>query len=208
MGKKDKRVDTIISKSQPFAQPILKHIRKVVHDACPDVEENIKWGMPAFEYHGLMISMAAFKQHAAMVFHKHKLMKDPKNVLGERASQGGEAMGNLGRITSIKDLPSEKILKGFIQQAMKINQEGLKMPVDKKKNATALPLPDYFQKALKKKNKALTHFDKFSPSGKNEYINWLTEAKTEATRNKRLAEAIEWISEGKPRMWKYMNKKK
>src|SRR5690606_7642790 len=116
------------AKSQPFAQPILKHLRKVVHEACPDVEENIKWGMPAFEYKGPCMAMASFKAHAAFVFHKSDLLKDPKNILGARANQGGEAMGSLGKITTIKDIPSDKVLISFIHQAMKINDAGLKSP--------------------------------------------------------------------------------
>src|SRR3954469_5086773 len=106
---KDKRIDEYISKAQPFAQPVLKHLRKLVHLAIPEIEENIKWGMPAFAYKGMLFGMAAFKKHCVGAFWKAKLLNDPKNLLGERKNQGGEAMGNLGQIGSVSDLPPDKV---------------------------------------------------------------------------------------------------
>src|SRR5882757_4848178 len=108
MATKDKRIDAYIAKSQPFAQPIMKKLRDLVHKACPEVTETIKWGMPSFEYKGPMFGFAAFKQHCVGGFWKSKLLNDPKNLLGERKNAGGEAMGNLGCIISIKDLPPDK----------------------------------------------------------------------------------------------------
>ncbi len=207
MAKKDKRVDAFIAKSQPFAQPILKHLRKIVHEACPDVEENIKWGMPAFEYKGPMAGMASFKAHAVFIFHKGDIMKDPKKILSPKSNQGGTSMGNFGKLTSLKDLPGDKTLIDYIHQAMKINDAGLKSPTKTKKAATPLQIPDYFLKELKKNKKAFTVFEKFAPSHRNEYILWITEAKTEETRNKRMSQALEWIAEGKGRNWKYEKKK-
>src|SRR4051812_27675626 len=121
---KDKRIDTYILKAQTFAQPVLKHLRELVHKAIPEIEENIKWGMPAFEYKGMLFGMAAFKQHCVGAFWKAKLLDDPKNYLGERKNHGGEAMGNLGQINSLSDLPPDKILIGFFKQAKKLNDEG------------------------------------------------------------------------------------
>ncbi|MCX6275165.1 MAG: DUF1801 domain-containing protein [Bacteroidetes bacterium] len=121
MPPKDKRIDAYISKAQPFAQPVLKKLRTLVHKACPEVTETIKWGMPAFEYMGPLLGFAAFKQHCVAGFWKHKLLKDPKGYLGERKNQGGEAMGNLGRMASVKDLPPDRAIIGFIKQAVKLN---------------------------------------------------------------------------------------
>src|SRR5205809_157021 len=119
MSRKLKEVDAYIAKAQPFARPILKHIRDLVHETCPDCEEKIKWGMPAFDYKGPLIGMAAFKAHAVFGFWKAKLIDDPKGLLSE-----DEAMGHGGRLTSVKDLPSDRDMKNFIKQAMKLNDEG------------------------------------------------------------------------------------
>ena len=206
MPKKDKRVDAYIAKAKPFAQPILKHLRKLVHQACPEVEETIKWSFASFDYKGPFVSMAAFKEHAVFGFWKSSLLKDPKGYLGERANQGGEAMGNLGRLESVKDLPPDKVIIDFIKQAKKLNDEGVKLPPRKKKPAAELDIPAYFMQALKKNKRALATFEAFSPSNKREYVLWVTEAKTDATRDSRLATAVEWMSEGKIRNWKYVRK--
>ena len=203
MGKKDKRVDAYIAKAQPFAKPILNHLRKLIHQANPDVEETIKWSFTFFDYKGPFCSMAAFKQHVAFGFWKYKLLKDPKGYIGERSNKGGDAMGNLGRITSLKDLPPDKVLMDFIRQAKKLNDDGVKLPAKPKKPKVELVIPDYFIDALKKNKKSLTVFENFSPSGKKDYVQWVTEAKTEETRNSRLKLAVEWMSEGKKRNWKY-----
>jgi uncharacterized protein YdeI (YjbR/CyaY-like superfamily) len=204
MGKKDKRIDALIEKAQPFAKPILKHLRKLVHEGNPEVEETIKWGMASFDYKGPFCSMASFKEHAVFGFWKYSLIKDPKNYLGEIKNKGGEAMGNLGRITSLKDLPPDKAILDFIKQAKKLNDENIKLPAKEKKAAAVLKAPDYFMNALKKNKKALATFTAFSQSQKNEYINWVIEAKTEETKLKRLAQGIEWMAEGKIRNWKYV----
>jgi len=206
MVKKDPRIDTYIAKAQPFAQPILKHLRKLIHEGCPEVEETIKWGMPSFDYKGAFCSMAAFKQHTVFGFWKRKLIKDKHNFLQERASQGGEAMGNMGRVTSIKDLPPDEVIVDFVMQAKKLNDDGVKLPARPRKAKAELVVPDYFIKALKRSTKAWAVFEVFSPSHKREYIEWITEAKTESTREKRMETALEWIAEGKSRNWKYERK--
>lgn len=206
MGKKDNRVDAYIAKSADFAKPILNHLRELTHKACPEVEETIKWGFPNFDYKGPLCSMAAFKQHMAFGFWKAKLLNDPKGYLGERSNQGGEAMGNLGRIESIKDLPPDKVIIDFIKQAKKLNDEGVKLPPRKKVEHKELVVPDYFTKALTKNKKALQRFEAFPPSHKREYLQWITEAKSEETRNRRMETALEWIAEGKGRNWKYERK--
>ncbi len=201
MAKKDPRVDAYITKAQPFAQPVLKHLRKLVHQACPEIQETIKWGMPSFEYKGPFCGYASFKQHCTFGFWKTALLKDPKGVLEARE----EAMGSLGRITGMKDLPSDKVILGFLKQAKELNDKGVKLPPRKKTTETAVPkMPSYFKRALDANKKAAAQFEKFPPGQKKEYILWLTEAKTEETRERRLETAIEWISEGKIRNWKYV----
>lgn len=206
MPVKDKRIDAYIAKAQPFAQPVMKKLRELVHKACPEVTETIKWGMPSFEYKGPMFGFAAFKHHCVAGFWKHKLLKDPSNYLGERSAQGGEAMGNLGRMTSTKDLPPDKAIMDFVKQHMKLNDEGVK--VERKKPAVkkTLVVPKELTEALNSNKKAKLTFENFSPSQKREYAEWISEAKTEDTRNKRLETAVDWMSEGKPRLWKYMKK--
>ncbi|HTK83107.1 MAG TPA: YdeI/OmpD-associated family protein [Bacteroidota bacterium] len=206
MGKRDERVDAYIRKSGEFAKPILTRLRKLVHEGCPDVEETIKWGMPSFDYKGPFCGMAAFKQHAVFGFWKSKLLKDPGGYLGERSAQGGEAMGNLGRLTALKDLPPDKVILAFLQQAKILNDDGVKLPAKPKGPKIPLKVPAYLKTALSKSKKAQAAWDDFSYSHKKEYIEWLTEAKTEETRNSRLATAIEWIAGGKSRNWKYARK--
>lgn len=201
---KDPRIDAYIEKAQPFANPILKHIRKLIHQANPQVVETIKWGMPSFDYKGPFSHMAAFKGHVILGFWKASLLKGTKKYLDKGFSHGGEAMGNLGRITDLKDLPPDDVLIDFILQAKKLNDDGIKLPAKDKKPSTELLVPDYFLSALKKNKKALTTFENFSPSNKKEYVTWVTGAKTDATRESRLKQAIEWMSEGKIRNWKYI----
>lgn len=207
MQKKNPRIDLYISKAQPFAQPILIHIRELVHRVCPAVEEKMKWSFPHFDYKGeMMCSMAAFKAHAVMGFWKAALMSDP--ILSETAASQS-AMGHMGRLTSLKDLPSDKKLISYIKEAMKLNDEGVKLPPRKlvaEVKRQELTAPAYLTTALKKNKKAKEAFDNFAYSHKKEYIEWFEDAKTEATREKRLTQGIEWMAEGKSRNWKYMRK--
>jgi Uncharacterized protein conserved in bacteria len=203
MGTRDPRIDTYIDTSAPFARPILEHIREVVHHACPDVEETMKWRFPHFMYRGMLCSMASFKKHCAFGFWKGEL------VLGEHTDPSADAMGQFGRIESLDDLPSKAILTGYIRKAMRLNEEG----VSKAKPSTtaaksakkkAVAVPNDLQSALRRNSAARTAFANFSPSQQREYVEWLTEAKREETRKRRLETAIEWISEGKTRNWKYI----
>lgn len=203
----NKSIDAYIAKSADFAKPILEHLRELIHSTCPDVEEKIKWSMPFFDYKGeMMCHMASFKQHCAFGFWKGSIMKDP--VL--RATAASEAaMGHLGRITSLKDLPSDKKIIAWIKEAMALNDNGIKLPpkaISKEKKE--IKVPDYFMKALTKNKKAGATFEAFAYSHKKEYIQWITEAKTEATRDKRMLQAIEMMTEGKSRNWKYAAAKK
>ena len=196
------KTDAYIGKSAPFAQPILEHLRELVHKACPEVQETIKWGFPHFEYKGILCSMASFKQHCSFGFWKATLMQDDKQLM-ERVGKTG--MGHFGRITSLKDLPSDKIIISYIKEAMRLNDDEIKVS-PKKKSAAKKPLatPPDLLAALKKNKAALKTFESFSPSNKKDYIDWIVEAKTDATRTKRLETAIEWMSERKIRNWKYV----
>jgi len=204
MGKKDARIDAYIAKSADFAKPILTHLRELIHTACPDVEETWKWSFPHFMYKGaILCSMASFKEHCAFGFWKAALIEDIDNVLEvqERA-----AMGNLGKIAALKDLPKDNVLKKYIKAAMKLNDAGVKLPSISKPTAREtkqLKTPPYFIKELKKNKTAEKVFNEFTPGKKKEYIEWFEDAKTEITRNKRMAQAIAWIAEGKTRNWKY-----
>ena len=204
MPKNNPRIDLYISKSAEFAKPILMHLRELIHLACPEVEETIKWSFARFDYKGPMCSMASFKQHCAFGFWKASLMKD-KTLTKNAESES--AMGHYGKITSLKDLPSDKKIIAHIKEAMMLNEKGIKLPPRKFTTAKKeVVVPDYFLKQLKKNKKALATFENFSPSHKREYIEWIIEAKTDETKNRRMETAIEWVSEGKSRNWKYMKK--
>jgi len=201
---KDPRIDLYISKSADFAKPILLHLRELVHIACPDVQETIKWSFASFDYKGPMCSMASFKQHCAFGFWKASLMKD-KSLVSNAESES--AMGHYGKIMSLKDLPSDKKIIAHIKEAMMLNEKGIKLPPKKLTAAKKeVVVPDYFLKQLQKNKKAFTTFNNFSPSHKREYVEWITEAKTDETKNRRMKSAIEWMSEGKSRNWKYIKK--
>ena len=198
MPSNDPRIDAYIEKSADFAKPILEHLRKLVHKACPEVEETWKWSFPNFTYKGMLCSMAAFKQHASFGFWKQSLLES------DAFSEQKTAMGSFGRIESKKDLPADKVIIGLIHQAMELNEKGInvqkaKKPAEKKE----IVVPDDLAAALTKDKKAKAQFEKFSNSHRREYVMWITEAKTEPTRLKRLATTIEWLSEGKSRNWKY-----
>jgi len=198
MGSQDPRIDAYIEKSAEFAQPILRHIRAMVHQHCPDVSETIKWSMPHFEYKGgIFCHFAAFKQHCALGFWLGALLQIDSKL--------EKAMGDFGRITSLEDMPNDKDFAKLLKQAIKLHDAGAKIPARSKAGAEKkeLEIPSEFLSALKKNKSAFATFDAFPYSQKKEYVMWYTEAKTEATRDKRLTQAIEWMAEGKRRNWKY-----
>ncbi|HEU5217641.1 MAG TPA: YdeI/OmpD-associated family protein [Gemmatimonadales bacterium] len=196
MGSRDPRIDEYIARSAEFAKPILKHVREVVHGACPDVEETMRWSHPNFDYRGeMMCGVAAFKAHCGVGFWKGSL------IVGDSGSNG--SAGHLGRITSLKDLPSRTVLSGYIKKAMKLNDTGVKTPRMKGPPKKPLPTPSDLARGLKGNKAAATAWERFSPSARRDYVEWLLEAKAAETRARRLATAIEWISEGKTRNWKY-----
>ena len=196
----DARVDAYIAKSAPFAQPILEHLRRLVHEAAPMVTETIKWGFPFFDYKGQVCHMSAFKEHAAFGFWKARQLNDPHKLLQQEEASAG----SLGKITSLLDLPSDDILIGFIKQAVLINENNIK-PAEKKapKPKAVIEMPADFADLLASNPKAQAVYEKFSPSHKREYLEWIVDAKSDATRQKRLQTAIEQIEEGKSKNWKY-----
>jgi hypothetical protein len=194
----DPRIDAYIARAAPFAQPILQHLRKVVHTACPRVEETMKWSFPHFDYKGMMCSMAAFKQHVAFGFWKGKLLEDEGLPVAEE-----KAMGQFGRITSMDDLPSSRTLTKLVKAAAALNDKGVKVERMKSRPKGPVNVPEYFLAAMRRHKAAKATFDGFNPSNKRDYVEWVTEARTQATREKRMATAIEWMAEGKVRNWKY-----
>jgi len=203
MATTDPRVDRYIAQAPAFAKPILKHLRKLIHSACPDVEETLKWSMPSFMHKGILCGFAAFKEHCTFGFWKGDLMFAGNERVKKRAD---EAMGHFGRITSRADLPKDEVLVGYIKEAMRLNDAGIKKPTPPRpKTKKPVVVPDDLRAALKKNKKALTTFEDFSPSHKREYVEWITEAKRDTTRQQRLRTTVAWLAEGKSRNWKYVN---
>ena len=198
MAKKDPRIDAYIAEAPPYARPILKRLRKVVHAACPGVVETMKWSTPSFEHHGLLCGIAAFKSYCSFGLWKDALVR----------ARGGTAAAKVldaaGRVSTVDELPDDAALSRWIRLAAELNEQGVK--VERRKPAPKPPptIPDDLKTALGKNRKAKEAFDGFSPSHKREYVEWITEAKQEATRVKRLAQAVCWMAEGKVRNWRYV----
>ncbi len=217
----DVRVDAYINRAKPFAHPILEHLRELVHKGCPQVVETIKWSRPFFEYRGVILgNMSAFNEHCSFGFWGVEIGA----VLREAGALQDGAMGSLGRITNVKDLPCDKLMLGWIRQSVGFIDRGeYTSPISarhEKKRAgadeakgqavvkaekPAVEAPAEFIAALKKNKKAAAAFEAFSPSCKREYVEWVADAKRAETRDKRIDTAVEWIAEGKQRNWKYQN---
>jgi uncharacterized protein YdeI (YjbR/CyaY-like superfamily) len=199
--KSDPRVDAYIAKSAPFAKPILRHIRALVRGACPEAGETIKWGMPSFVLDGkILCGMAAFKAHCTFGFWN----RDVRRAFRQRGAEADEAMGDLGRITALDELPPAADLRRAVKLAASLIREPAPARTPQaRRRARALPVPTDFAAALRKNAKAKAQFESFSPSHRNEYVAWITEAKRAETRVRRLATAVEWLSEGKHHNWRY-----
>jgi len=195
----DPKVDAYIAKAAPFAQPILTHLRGLVHDTVGGLDEALKWGMPHFLYKGKNLAgMSAFKAHAAFMIHGD----------GRQGPQDNRAMGQFGKITSLADLPGDNALKDkLIAAKERIDSAGtaLKPKTAPREPRPELPIPAEFAAALAANPSAKTTLDGFAPSHRREYVEWISEAKRAETRDKRIAQAIEWLAEGKKRNWKYEN---
>ena len=207
MGKKDPRVDAYIAKKASFAQPILKELRAIIHEAHPDIEEDIKWGAPAFMHKGIVCIIAGFKEYVGVNFWKGALIV-PSNA---RRASDDKGMKQLETMHSIDDLPPRKTIIGYVRAAATLNEGGVPTPNRGKdapiKKRGPLRTPPSLAKALARIAKAKATYDGFSPSHKREYVVWITDAKTDETRDRRIEQALGWLAEGKPRNWKYMKKR-
>lgn len=200
MATPDPRIDAYIAKSAPFARPVLSYLRQVVGLACPEGVETLKWGSPHLTYRGkLVCGMAAFKQHATFGFWHGG------QIVGEEAGRADAAMGQFGRLTDVSQLPSQVVLEGYVRQAMRLIDEGGVRKAAKPSPRPALAVPPELAAALAAMPAAKATFDAFPPGQRREYIEWITEAKRDETRQRRLAQAVEWMAEGKSRNWKYVN---
>jgi uncharacterized protein YdeI (YjbR/CyaY-like superfamily) len=193
---RDPRIDAYIAKAQPFARPILEKVRERVHAVIPDAEEAMKWSMPAFTVGGKILLIAAsFKAHAALNFWRGQELRSSHDTVG--------ALGQFGRIESLADLPADAELDRLIREAAELAK---KAPAPRKPKHAPKPPPELhpeFAAALAKAPKAKAVLDGFPPSAQRDYFEWIAEAKQDATRHKRIATAVEWLSEGKRRHWKY-----
>lgn len=195
MGLHDPRVDAYLAQAAPFARPLLERLRAQVHAACPEVEEAIKWSMPAFLYRGRQLaSMAAFKEHASFGF-----------WMGEAVTGGREegAMGQFGRLRELADLPADARMQELVVRAMALIDEGARRRPSRAAPRAMPGIPEPLRVALDAHPVARAAFDAFAPSHRREYIEWIAEARREDTRARRVAQAIGWIAEGKSRHWKY-----
>lgn len=196
----DPRVDAYIEKSAEFARPILRHLRKLVHQGCPEIEETIKWGFPHFVLDGIVCSMASFQAHCAFGFWR-----------GAEVTSTGrqrEAMGQFGRIAALGDLPADREIVALVRRAAELDATGPKKAPPRKHPKPEIALPEDLAAALAKRGRAAARatWERLPPSHRRDYLEWITEAKTEATRSRRLATTLEWLAEGKSRNWKYERK--
>ena len=195
---RDPRIDAYVERAQPFARPILEHIRNRVHAAVPEAEEALKWSAPAFTLNGkILLVMAAFKKHAALNFWRGQ------EIRGEAAEH--EGMGQFGKLTSVADLPADDELDRLIREAARLSAEAPAPRKVKHLPAQQAELHPAFAAALDKAPKAKATLDAFTPACRREYLDWIADAKRDDTRDKRIATAIEWLNEGKKRNWKYEN---
>jgi uncharacterized protein YdeI (YjbR/CyaY-like superfamily) len=206
---RNQKVDAYVAKAQLFAQPILRHLRELVHTGCPGVEETMKWSRPFFEYHGtILCNMAAFKEHCSFGFWGEEIGASLRST-GALAPEG---MGSLGRITSLADLPPHKQMTEWIRQAAAFVDSGQHTsPITARRKVVKAPQPSLekpkeFLTALARNKKAAATFAAFSSSAQREYVEWIAEAKRAETMERRIETAVEWISEGKQRNWKYQNR--
>lgn len=196
MGTRDPRVDAYIAKAAPFARPILTHLSDVIHEACPDVAETMKWSVPAFDYQGPMCQMAAFKEHCRFGFWKGALVFDGP-------PPGVDAAGQFVRLASVDDLPPKRELLTYVRAAAALNASGARPARPARAPKPELPVPDDLLALLEQHEAARLAFEGFSPSHRREYVEWIVEAKTEATRQRRLEQTLAQLADGKPRHWKH-----
>lgn len=202
---KNPAVDAYIAKSADFARPILTHVRKLMHRGCSRIEEKIKWGVPTFERDGIVAMMAAFKKHVAFGFWSEKLIREKLGADADRVFPRDAKLGMGGRRYLAKsELPSDVVIVRAVKLAVALNEAG-ERPKRALKKKPPPKAPPYLVAALKKSAKARAAFAGLTPGQQREYVDWLVEAKQPATRERRLAQAVEWLAEGKTRYWKYQD---
>lgn len=200
MAKRSPEVDAYITGSAEFARPILSRIREAFHAGCPALDERIKWGVPSFEYKGLLGGMAAFKKHVAFGFWKSRLMKS----FSERFAAAPRASFMGARLESVKDLPPKRVMVAFVREAVRLNEEAIREPRPARPSRPSrVAVPRDLKIAIAANARATKTFDALPPSAKRDYVEWIVEARTEATRARRLDTAVQWLAEGKRRNWKY-----
>ena len=198
-------VDAYIAKSADFAQPILRHVRKLMHKGCPRIEETIKWGVPAFEREGIVAMMAAFKGHVAFGFWSEKLIREKLGREAERVFPKDAKLGMGGRrYLSRAELPPDAAILRAVKMAVALNESG-ERPVRVRKRKPPPKAPRHLTAALKKNAKARTTWSRLTPGQQREYVEWLAEARREETRARRLAETLALLAAGKTRHWKYQD---
>jgi uncharacterized protein YdeI (YjbR/CyaY-like superfamily) len=193
-------VDAYAMQSEDFAKPILKHLRTLIHAACPDVVEDIKYGIPHFSYGGdYLCIFAAYKSHCSITLYKDALMNDARLKANSALPAAKRFMGKL---TSVADLPADSDLTSWIKEAMSLNEKGVKLPPRASRTPKEVVMHSTFAAKLKSNPEIKAIFEGKSPSFRKEYNVWIGDAKTDATRDKRIEEALSWIADGKGRFWK------
>jgi uncharacterized protein YdeI (YjbR/CyaY-like superfamily) len=195
------KIDAYLENAEPFAMSILAHLRALLHATCPEIIEELKWGIPHFDYRGeMMCIFAAHKRHCSFSFWKDALMSDARLKANADLPMAKRFMGKL---TNVADLPSDGDLTAWIKEAMALNEQGIKLPQRKSEGPKAVGIPEAFSERLAENPQVKAIFESRSPSFQKEYNVWIGEAKTDATRDKRIEEALAWIADGKGRFWKY-----
>lgn len=203
MATKDPRVDAYIAESAEFARPILRHLRKVIHQGCPAAVETIKWGFPFFDYRGLLCGFAAFKAHCSFFFWRDIDVSRWR----DRSKLAGEGMGQFGKIASLTDLPKQTVLLACVRAAVTQRDAASARPKRARQPGKERPVPADLKKALAANVKAAATFQNFAPSHRRAYLDWIADAKQPATRERRLRTTIEWLTAGKPQNWKYLEQR-
>lgn len=204
MNNLNKKVDDYIAKSEPFAKPILEHLRAIIHETCPDVGEDIKWGTPHYSYKGDHLCMlGSFKNHCSFSIYKAEFLKDEKIAASVKA---GKKFGYMDKVKSVSELPSTETLISLIKEAMSINEQGIKKVIPVSDKPKTLETPDYLLDALAANEKAKAVWESKSDAFRKDYLVWIIDAKTDATRQKRIEQSLEWLADGKGRFWQYEKK--
>jgi uncharacterized protein YdeI (YjbR/CyaY-like superfamily) len=201
MSQFNPQFDEYIEKSADFAKPIMAYLRQIIHETCPEVEEIMKWAIPHFDYKGdMMCILAAYKNHCSFSLYKAELMNDAEIIASVKA---GQKMGYMDKVKSLSDLPARETLVAYIKEAMVLNENGVKKAKPVAEKPKVIEIPDYFSEILAAMPQVKEIFESKSQSFRKDYLVWITDAKTEATRQKRIEQSLEWIAAGKGRFWQY-----